>query len=132
MASTPATGPTSGSCPCRCQARTGLQFWSGSIAEREGVSERRIGRILRLAWPAPDIVRIIHSLSGAYWLRRVSVREHEEIPEENVGRAVASGSAASSCVDKESPEITSESIECAVTRKLTEALQSSIRIKSHE
>jgi hypothetical protein len=32
-----------------------------AIAEREGVSERYIGRILLLAWLAPDIVRVIQS-----------------------------------------------------------------------
>ena len=31
------------------------------LAEREGVSERYIGRILHLAWLAPDIVRVIQS-----------------------------------------------------------------------
>ena len=32
-----------------------------AIAEREGVSERYIGRILHLAWLAPDIVRVIRA-----------------------------------------------------------------------
>jgi len=32
-----------------------------AIAESEGVSERYIGRIFRLAWLAPDIVRVIRA-----------------------------------------------------------------------